>query len=117
VEGRVFFLNAARIGEKVRSLVEQWRPSVVAVDLSGVFDLEYTALKALIEAEKRMAGNGVALWLVGLRPEVLRVVQRSTLGQTLGRERMHFNLEVAVEKYLSAVAEEKKPAARQVEWA
>ena len=100
LEGRVFFLNAARIGEKIRSLVDQWKPKVVAIDLSGVFDLEYTALKALIEAEKRLAEQGISLWLVELTPAVLRVVQRSTLAKTLGAEGLHFNLEIAVEKYL-----------------
>lgn len=100
VEGRVFFLNAAKIGEKMSSLVKQTKPNVVAIDLSGVFDLEYTALKALVEAQKRLAADGIFVWLVGLTPAVLRVVERSSLGAELGRERMHFNLEIAVHKYL-----------------
>jgi sulfate permease, SulP family len=106
LEGRVFFLNAANIGEKIRPLVDQWRPRVVVLDMSGVFDLEYTALKALIEAEQRLRESGVSAWLVGLTPGVLEVVQRSSLGGTLGLERMHFNLEIAVQKYLSSVAKE-----------
>jgi hypothetical protein len=32
----------------------------------------------------------------------LSVIQRSSLGKTLGRERMHFKLELAVAKYLAA---------------
>jgi hypothetical protein len=36
---------------------------------------------------------------VGLNPQVLRVVQNSELGETLGRERMFFNLERAVEQF------------------
>jgi high affinity sulfate transporter 1 len=103
IEGRVFFLNAARIGEKIRALVGQWKPKVVAVDLSGVFDLEYTALKALIEAEKQLKENGISLWLIGLTPSVLQVVQRSILDETLGRGRMHFNLEMALANYLGMV--------------
>jgi high affinity sulfate transporter 1 len=101
VEGRVFFLNARRIGEQIERLVEETRPRVVAVDLSGVFDLEYTALKALIEGEERLRARGISVWLVGLTPGVLAVIQRSTLGETLGRERMHFNLEIAVQRYSS----------------
>jgi high affinity sulfate transporter 1 len=101
VEGRVFFLNARRIGEQLERLVEEMKPKVVAVDLSGVFDLEYTALKALIEGEERLSARGISVWLVGLTPGVLAVIQRSSLGETLGRERMHFNLEIAVERYSS----------------
>ena len=112
VEGRVFFLNAAKIGERMRALVGQAQPKVVAVDLSGVFDLEYTALKALIEAQKRFDADGVSVWLVGLTPSVLRVVGRSSLGAKLGRERMHFNLEIAVRKYLSGAAADERVEAQ-----
>ena len=98
-EGRVFFANAERIGDKMRALIAGAKPRVVAVDLAGVFDLEYTALKMLTEAESRLRANGVLLWLVGLTPGVLSMVQRSSLGVTLGREGMFFNLEQAVDAY------------------
>jgi MFS superfamily sulfate permease-like transporter len=102
-EGRIYFANAERIGEKIRHLVEEAKPKVVALHLRSVPDLEYTALKMLIEGEKRLRERGVVVWLVGLNPQVLAVVQRSSLGKTLGRERMHFNLEVAVAKYAEAM--------------
>jgi anti-anti-sigma regulatory factor len=76
----------------------------VAIDLSAVFDLEYTALKALIEAEQRFEADGISVWLVGLTPSVLRVIERSGLGPKLGREQMHFNLEIAVRKYLGTAS-------------
>ena len=104
-EGRVFFANAERIGSKVRALAAEAQPKVVAIDMSAVFDLEYTALKMLIEGEKREREAGVELWLVGLTPDVLEVVQHSSLGGTLGRERMLFNLETAVERFLARKAE------------
>jgi MFS superfamily sulfate permease-like transporter len=100
-EGRIFFANAERIAEKMRPLVEEAQPKVVALDLGGVPDLEYTALKMLTEAEERFRGRGVWLWLVRLQPEVLAMVQRSPLGAVLGRERMHFTPELAVAKYLA----------------
>ncbi len=98
-EGRIFFANVERVGEKMRPLIAEAKPKVVALHLRGVFDLEYTALKMLTEAEKRYRERGVFLWLVGLNPGVLAMVQRSPLGETLGRERMFFNLEQAVAKY------------------
>jgi high affinity sulfate transporter 1 len=102
LEGRVFFANARRIGEKIVPLIDAAAPKVVALHMRGVFDLEYTALKMLTEGEERMRQRGVSLWLVGMNPDVLAVVQRSPLGATLGRERMLFNLEMAVERYLAA---------------
>ena len=102
LEGRIFFANAERIAEKIRPLVYEAKPKVVILDLSGVFDLEYTALKMLIEGEKRFREQGVSIWLVGLDREVLAVIQRSSLGEVLGRERMQYTLEVAVAKYLES---------------
>lgn len=103
LEGRLFFLNAEHIGQKIRSLIAEKKPKVVAIHLRGVFDLEYTALNMLIEGEKKQREHGVLLWLVGLNPQVLNVIRRSSLGETLGRERMHFTLDEAVQKYLESV--------------
>jgi len=99
VEGRLFFANAEAIAQKIRLLVNEAQPKVVALDLSAVFDLEYTALKALGDGEKRQRDYGVATWLVGLNPGVLQMVQKSPLGKSLGRENMQFSLELAVAKY------------------
>jgi anti-anti-sigma factor len=101
LEGRIFFANAERIGQKIRPMIEEAKPKVVILDLGAVFDLEYTALKVLTEAEQRHREAGVLLWLVGLNPGVLESVQRSPLGKVLGRERMCFNLEQAIAKYES----------------
>jgi high affinity sulfate transporter 1 len=98
-EGRIFFANAEHIAEKMRHLADEAKPRVVAIDLSAVPDLEYTALKALVEGEKRQRERGVRMWLVGLNPGVLQVVQKSPLGEALGREELHFNLETAVAKF------------------
>ena len=104
LEGRVFFANAEHIAEKIRLLIEEAQPKVVAIHLRGVPDLEYTALKMLIEGEKRQRERGVKLWLVGMNPRVLDMIQRSQLGEALGRDAMHFNLEMAVAKYLGTAA-------------
>jgi len=99
-EGPIFFANAAQIAHKIEPLVREAQPKVVAVDASGVLDLEYTALKMFAQVAKRQSEDGVQLWLIGMTPRVLAIVQRSPLGQLLRREGMHFNLEIAVARYL-----------------
>ena len=99
-EGPIFFANAAQIAHKIEPLVRETQPKVVAVDASGVLDMEYTALKMFTQVAKRQSQDGIQLWLIGMNPEVLAVVQRSPLGQILRREGMHFNLEIAVRRYL-----------------
>jgi MFS superfamily sulfate permease-like transporter len=97
--GRIFFANAERIGEKMKWLIDDAKPDIVALDLGGVSDLEYTALKMLTDAERQLREDGMLLWLVDLNPEVLAMVQRCPLGRTLGRERMFFTVEQAVARY------------------
>jgi len=100
-EGPIFFANAAQIAHKIEPLVRETQPKVVAVDASGVLDMEYTALKIFAQVAKRQSQDGIRLWLVGMNPGVLAVVQRSPLGQILQRAGMHLNLEIAVARYLS----------------
>ncbi|MGD0414885.1 MAG: SulP family inorganic anion transporter [Terriglobales bacterium] len=110
LEGRVFFANAGQIAQKIKLLIEEAQPKVVAFDLSPVFDLEYTALEMLTDGEKRQRERGITLWLVAMNPRVLGVVQRSRLGEALGHDAMHFNLEIAVAKHLGTAARAEGPA-------
>ena len=104
VEGRVFFANAQRIGDRIWPLVEQAKPAVLVVDCSAIFDIEYTALKMLTEADERLQRDGTTLWLAALNPNVFAAMSRSKLGEKLGRERMFFNLQAAVEQYQTKLA-------------
>jgi high affinity sulfate transporter 1 len=99
-EGRIFFANAQRIGEQLWPLIDAASPQVVAVDFSAVTDIEYSALKMLTEGEERLRERGAQLWLVALNPETLGMVQRSPLGERLGRARMFFSLSLAIEHFL-----------------
>ncbi len=98
-EGRLFFANAQDVAARVDALVSQQKPHVLALDMSGVPDIEYSALLALMEGEERVAGRGIVVWLVGLNSGVLEVVRKAGLDQRLGRERMLFNAHAAIERY------------------
>lgn len=100
VEGRVFFANAQRVGDKIWPLIERLKPTALIIDCSSIIDIEYTALKMLAEAEEKLQGSGVTLWLAALNPAVFNTVSHSRLGQKLGRERMFFNVQSGVEKYV-----------------
>jgi sulfate permease, SulP family len=98
-EGRLFFVNAQYVAEQIRSLVTQYKPRVLAVDMSRVPDIEYSALQMLIESDKRGTERGAVVWLVGLNPGALEVVRKAGLDERLGRERMLFNTRAAIERY------------------
>jgi high affinity sulfate transporter 1 len=98
-EGRLFFVNTQNVAEQIGALIARYKPRVVALDMSRVPDVEYSALQALIEGERRAAESGTVFWLVGLNPGVLEMVRNSPLHERLGRERMLFNARAAIEQY------------------
>jgi len=108
-EGRLFFLNTDRLGERLQGLVAASKPRHVVFDMSGVFDIEYSALQALIAGEKRMREHGVLVSFAGIAPGVIDMFRRSSLDETLTDERMFFNLEMAVRKLAPVADTEQSP--------
>ncbi len=98
-EGRLYFVNAQYVAERIDALVTQYKPRVLAVDMSRVPDIEYSAVQALMEGEKRATEKGATVWLVGLNPDALETVRHAGLDQRLGRERMLFSARAAIEHY------------------
>jgi len=107
-EGRIFFVNAQYIAEQITALITKHQPRVVALDMSRVPDIEYSALQMLMEGEARFSDRGVMLWLVALNPGVLEVVRKAGLAERLGRDRLLFNARAAIERFEAQQAEGKQ---------
>ncbi|MEI6335962.1 MAG: SulP family inorganic anion transporter [Methylococcaceae bacterium] len=105
-EGRLLFVNVQNVAEQIHALVELHQPQVLALDMSRVPDIEYSALQMLMEREKRGVEGGAQLWLVGLNPRVLEVVRNSGLAERLGRERLLFNARAAIKRYQALKAKQ-----------
>ena len=98
-EGRMTFASAPQVRERFAKLIQEAHPQVVILECSAIPDFEYTALRALIQAEENLREAGILLWLTALNPQALEVVRRCPLGAALGPERMFFNLSDAVNAY------------------
>jgi anti-anti-sigma regulatory factor len=83
-------------------LIQDAVPRVVVLDLSAVPDLEYSVLRALEDMDERLRADGITLWVAALNPDALEIFLRSPIGQAMGRARMLFNLEQAVEQFRRA---------------
>jgi high affinity sulfate transporter 1 len=105
-EGRLFFVNAQQVADRIDELVTQHQPRVVALDLSRVPDVEYSALQLIMEGEKRAASRGVTLWLAALNPAVLQVVRNAGFDRQLGPDRLLFNAREAIARYQAMQARE-----------
>ena len=105
-EGRLFFVNAQNVADQISALVTQHKPRVLALDMSRVPDIEYSALQALMEGEKRATERGTAVWLAALNPGVLEVARRAGLDERLGRERLLFNARAVIERFQAPEAQQ-----------
>ena len=98
-EGRMTFASAPRLRDKIWDFIYAAEPEILALELSAVPNIEYTALQMLTGFEEKLREAGITLWLVTLNPEPLQVIQRSPLFKKMGFERMFFNVEQAVEAF------------------
>jgi MFS superfamily sulfate permease-like transporter len=95
----LFFVNAQDVADQITALVGQHKPRVLALDLSRVADIEYSALQKLLEGEKRMTEQGITVWLAGLNPGPLEVIRHAGLETLLGPDRLLFDARAAIERY------------------
>ncbi|MDQ0322236.1 high affinity sulfate transporter 1 [Pararhizobium capsulatum DSM 1112] len=110
-EGRLFFVNAQQVGDRIRELVNQEKPRVVMLDLSRVVDIEYSALQMIIEGERSLARQGIVLWLAGLNPDVFDYVRASGFAEQLGMDRMLLNTRVGIRRHQEGTSAEPQPVA------
>jgi len=106
-EGRLFFVNAQTVADRIRALVIARKPDILMLDLSRVFDIEYSALQMLMESERTLAEQGVLLWLAGLNPDVLDYIRASGFAERLQGERMFSNARAGIAHYQNRYAHEK----------
>lgn len=121
-EGRIYFGNSQMVAARLTDFITRNHPRVIAFDMSAIFDIEYTALKALTELDDRLQSNGIILWLSGLNPEVMKTLARSSLGQRMdeggqlseghiGKGRLFHNLQEVTTAYLALPPATSQPIA------
>jgi SulP family sulfate permease len=98
-EGCVHFVKARRVGDKIWAAIPKAKPHVLVPDSSTIPDVEFRALKMLVEMDEKLREGGAELWLVALYPRVLEIIKRSELAHTLIPGRLFFDLELAVQAY------------------
>jgi MFS superfamily sulfate permease-like transporter len=98
-EGRLTFANAANAAGKMKALIEQSQPQCIVLECSAIPDIEYTALEMLADAERNLRARAITLWLAAVNPDLMKVIERSPLGEALGPERVFPNLHEAAESW------------------
>jgi hypothetical protein len=72
--------------------------------MSRVLDIEYSALKMLMEGEQRGTAQGTIVWVADLSPRVRECFESSGFAARLGKDRLFFNARAVIRHYQDAFA-------------
>ena len=95
--GSLYFGNTQRVRRRILELVDAERPQVLLLDLTGMPNIDVTALSILPAFDRELAGRGVALWLVGFNERPLALLRRSPAHEGL-HDRIHPDRETALQR-------------------
>jgi SulP family sulfate permease len=87
----LFFANVAAVRDEIVEAVAgaDPRPSVVLLDLGLTPEADVPVVDALDDLRQRLAGDGIELWLCGLRPDTRDLLERAGVLATLGPDLVH----------------------------
>ena len=87
----LFFANATGVRDAIVAAAEsiEQPPTVVLLDLSLTRDADVPAVEALEQLHRRLARDGVALWLCHVRPSVRDRLDRAGVLDEIGRDRVY----------------------------
>jgi SulP family sulfate permease len=87
----LFFANASSVRDAVLGAASaaEPRPTVVLLDLSLTPEADIPAVESLEDLQRRLAPEGIDLWLCSVRPAVRALLERAGALATIGADRIH----------------------------
>lgn len=104
IEGGLYTLNVHRVQEQIYARVGAMDtpPTVVLLDVGGTADTSVTVMDVIAETDRRLAGQGVALWVAALPTRALVKAQRTAAWSSWSEAgRIHPTVRAAVDAHLA----------------
>ena len=113
IDGGLFFATAAALDERVRAiLASQTGLHTLVLDLEGVNFVDSQGAAKMSELHELTDTNGVELRLARLKPDVADVLEADGLIDLIGRDRIHGNVQRAVQAAQAASASRQSDVAQ-----
>ena len=104
LDGGLFFATAEALEDRIRALAEDVdHPSALVLDLEGVNFVDSQGAAKVTEIHQLTEAAGVTLRLARLKPHVRAVLQADGVIDRIGADRIHGNVDRAVEAQLTSV--------------
>jgi high affinity sulfate transporter 1 len=103
LDSGLFFATAEALDDRIRALIRDSEPPLHAVvlDLEGVDFIDSQGTAKLAELNDVAHADGVTLRLARVKPQVLAALDADGLVATLGPDRVHGNVDRAIEAQLA----------------
>ena len=102
MDGGLFFATAEALEERVRELAEEDHDRrALVLDLEGVNFIDSQGAAKLTELHELTEGDGVALRLARVKPQVLEILEADGIIDRIGADHIHGNVHRAVEAQLA----------------
>jgi SulP family sulfate permease len=89
IEGSLFFGAANELRDAIDDVLAHDAVKVLIIRLKRTRGLDYTTATVLEAAHQRMVQQGRHLYLVGLRPDTLKLLERVGVADALGRDHLY----------------------------
>jgi sulfate permease, SulP family len=112
LDSGLFFATAEALDDRIRVLIRDGEPPLHALvlDLEGVDFIDSQGAAKLAEVNEVAQTGGITLSLAHVKPQVLAVLDADGLVATLGADRIHGNVDQAIEAELAEDAPHGVPA-------
>jgi sulfate permease, SulP family len=103
LDSGLFFATAEALDDRIRALIRDGEPRLHALvlDLEGVDFIDSQGSAKLAELNQVAQADGVTLRLARVKPQVLAVLDADGVVATLGADRVHGNVDQAIEAQLA----------------
>ncbi len=103
LDSGLFFATAEALDDRVRAVIRESDPQLHAlvIDLEGVDFVDSQGAAKLVELNDVVNADGVTLRLARVKPHVLAVLDADGMVAMLGTDRIHGNVDQAVEAQLA----------------
>jgi high affinity sulfate transporter 1 len=102
-DGSLFFANAHDFVTSVRQQIAAADPTprVVLLDGESINDIDATAVITMREFREQLQQTGVHFWLASVKTNVLEIMKRGGLEESISPEDIYPSLQTAVDAYLA----------------
>ena len=102
-DGSLFFANAPDFADEVRSGIElsDPPPKVVLIDGESINGIDATAVNTIVELNDELIRKEISLRFARVRANVMEIVQRAELDETIGSENFYTSVHDGVDAIMA----------------